>query len=299
MAGDDRPAALLIGGPTASGKTALALEIARQWGAVIVSADAMQVYRGMDIGTAKPSAAERAAVPHVGIDVVDPHEPFDAAAFVALADAALQGDRPVIVAGGTSLYLHALVRGLVHTPDADPVLRAEILAGGDLHRRLAKVDPILAARVHPHDTVRLVRGLEVHAQTGTPLSALQAAHADAPDRLRAHTLWLDARDLTERIDARVHAMIAAGYVDEVRALLDRGVDRTLKPMQSLGYRHLADHVLDGLPLDEAVRRTQRDTRRFARRQRTWHNTLGWPVVSGEAARETAITAAVACFGRAA
>ncbi len=269
---------LILGGPTASGKTEAALAVAQDWGAVVVSADAMQVYRGMDIGTATPSVAERGGVPHVGLDVVDPDQPFDVADFLALADAALAGDRPVVVAGGTGLYLHALVRGLVQTPPVDPTLRAELEADPDLHARLVEADPVLASRLHPNDRVRLVRGMEVWLQAGERLSDLQSAHAAAPDRLDAVGLFLDRDDLDDRIDRRVHAMMDAGYVDEVRGLLDAGYRRDLKPMLSLGYRHLAAHLLDGLDLAEAVRRTQRDTRRFARKQRTWHNTLGHPVV---------------------
>lgn len=287
--------ALLIGGPTAAGKTEAALAVAERHGAVIVSADAMQVFRGMDIGTAKPSAEERARVPHLGIDVVDPDEPFDVADFVALADEALAGDRPVVVAGGTSLYLRALVRGLVQTPPVDPTLRAELEADSDLHRRLTEVDPVLAARLHPHDRVRLVRGMEVWLQAGVRLSALQDAHAAAPDRIPFVGIFLDRDDLDARIDQRVLAMMDAGYVDEVQRLLDAGYTRDLKPMLSLGYRHLASHLLDGLPLDEAVRRTQRDTRRFARKQRTWANTLRWPEVRSEPV-EAALDAAREAFG---
>lgn len=267
---------LVLAGPTAAGKTAAAIAVAERFDAVIVSADAMQVYRGMDVGTGKATAEERARAPHLGLDLRDPDEPFDAADFVALADAATEAHPRVILAGGTSLYLRAFLRGLVQTPPVDPALRAELEALPDPHAALAAVDPALAARLHPSDRVRVIRGLEVHRQTGLRLSALQEAHAAGPDRREAVGLWLDRDDLDERIDARVGAMVERGYVDEVRALLDRGYARTLKPMQSLGYRHLCDHLLDGLPLDEALRRTRRDTRRFARKQRTWMRQLGFP-----------------------
>ena len=266
---------LILAGPTASGKTAAAVEVARRFDAVVVSADAMQVYRGMDVGTAKATPEERAGVPHFGLDVVDPPESFDAAAFVALAERVLAEHPRVVVAGGTSLYLRSLVRGLVATPPVDPELRSALEAIDDLHGELSRVDPALAARLHPRDRVRLVRGLEVFRQTGVALSELQRAHAEAPDRHVHVGLWLDRPDLDERIDARVGRMMANGYLEEVRALLDAGHDRSLKPMQSLGYRHLCDHLLDGLPLDEAVRRTARDTRHFARKQRTWMRQLGW------------------------
>ncbi|MFT4625759.1 MAG: tRNA dimethylallyltransferase [Myxococcota bacterium] len=273
--------ALVLAGPTSSGKSAAALHVAQEWGAVILSADAMQVYRGMDVGTGKVSPTERAPVPHFGLDIVDPGEPFDAADFVRVADAVLAEHARVVVAGGTSLYLRALVRGLVTTPPADPALREELEALHDPHSALAAVDPTLAARLHPNDRLRVVRGLEVFRQTGRALSAMHAEHAAAPDRLVVEALWLDRSDLTYRIDARVHEMVALGYVDEVRGLLEAGVDRSCKPMQSLGYRHFADHVLDALPLSEAIRRTQRDTRRFARKQRNWMRQLGWERVEGD------------------
>lgn len=270
---------LVLAGPTSAGKTAVALQVALQLGAVILSADAMQVYRGLDIGTGKATAVEQARVPHFGIDVVDIDAEFSAGDFVALGDQVIAAHPRVIVAGGTSLYLRALLRGLVQTPPVDPVLRARLEALDDPHAELLKVDPALAERLHPRDTLRLVRGLEVFLQTGQRLSELQDAHARAPDRIPHRALWLDRDDLSERIDARVHAMIAAGYVDEVRRVLAAGYDRGLKPLRSLGYRHLCDHLIDGLPLDEAIRRTQRDTRRFARKQRTWMRGLGFERVT--------------------
>lgn len=278
---------LAITGPTASGKTALAIALAEDLGAVVVSADAMQVYRGMDVGTAKATPEERARVPHFGLDLVEPHEPFDASDFVHEVERARATGRPVIVAGGTSLYLWALRRGLVETPPVDPALRAELEALADPHTALAAVDPALAARLHPNDRLRVVRGLEVHRQTGRRLSELQAEHAAAPDRVELLGIALDRPDLDARIDARARAMFDAGYVEEVERLLARGVPRDAKPMRSLGYRHVADHVVDGLPLDEALARTQRDTRRFARKQRTWLNTLRFPVVGGAEAWQVA------------
>lgn len=275
------PQVLVLAGPTAAGKSAAALWVAEQYGATIVSADAMQVYRRFDIGTAKATAQERARVPHVGIDVVEPDEPFDAADFVALADAAMATGR-VVLAGGTHFYLRAFQRGLVETPPVDRALRAELEARTDLHQALAQVDPALAARLHPNDHLRLVRGLEVFLASGQRLSDLQVDHATEPDRVQVRGLWLDRDDLGDRIDRRVDAMMAAGYLDEVRALLASGVSRQAKPMLSLGYRHLCDHLLDALPLDEAVRRTARDTRHFARKQRTWLRNLGYPQVTGEA-----------------
>ena len=286
----------VIAGPTATGKTAAALAVAAAYGAVVVSADAMAVYRGMDIGTAKATPAERGPIPHFGVDVVDPDEAFDAAAFVALADGVVAAHDRVVVAGGTSLYIQAFVRGLVDTPPVDPALRARLEALPDPHGALARVDPVLAGRLHPNDRLRIVRGLEVFEQTGRRLSDLHDAHAAAPDRVPAAGVWLDDPD-TEAHDARiaqrVEAMIASGYLAEVRTLLDRGYARTLKPMQSLGYRHLADHLVDGLPLAEAVRRTVRDTRRFARKQRTWRRVLALPEIADP---RDAVPAAAANWG---
>lgn len=288
----------VIGGPTATGKTAAAVAVAQRFDAVVVSADAMQVYRGMDIGTAKATVDERGGVPHFGLDVVDPDEGFDARAFVALTGEVQAHFPRVVVAGGTSLYLQALLRGLVETPPVDPDLRAALAALPDPHAALAEVDPALAARLHPNDRVRIVRGLEVYHSAGQRLSELHDAHRAAAAPSAAPAVWLDADDVDAhdaRIDARLHGMVAAGYVDEVARLLARGYTRTLKPMSSLGYRHLCDHLLDGLDLDEVVRRTSRDTRRFARKQRTWRNTLGFPVVHGT---DAVLSAAEAAFVRA-
>ncbi len=264
---------LVLAGPTAAGKSDAALAVAERLGAVVVSADAMQVYRGMDIGTGKLPLSARARVPHLCIDVVEPDEAFDAADFVRVADRAI-AEGPAVVCGGTSLYLQALRRGLVQTPDPDPVVRAEVAAHPEPHRWLMELDPALAARLHPHDRVRISRGVEVFLQTGQRLSDLHDAHAAAPDRVDARLVWLDRPDLEARIDARVLQMVGDGYVAEVERLLERGFSRELKPMRSLGYRHLADHLLDGIGLDEAIRRTQRDTRRFAHKQRTWRKALG-------------------------
>jgi len=275
----------VIAGPTAAGKTELALQIAEEFGAVVVSADAMQVYRGMDIGTAKVSEEERARVPHYGIDVVAPDERFDAADFIALCDRVLAEHPRVVICGGSSLYIRSVKRGLVQTPPADLALRAELAKRSDLHARLTAIDPVLAERLHPNDQLRIIRGIEVFEATGIQLSELHAAHEQQPDRVDIRGIWLDRVDLDERIDERVSKMMERGYLDEVRSLLE-SFEPTLKPMRSLGYRHLAEHLSGGLDLEEAVRRTQRDTRRFARKQRTWRKHLG---LDGGDARELART----------
>jgi tRNA dimethylallyltransferase len=250
------------------------LDIAARYGATVVSMDAMQVYRGLDIGTAKVSVAERARVPHRCIDIRNPDEPFSAADFVAEADAVTG---PVVLCGGTPFYLRAWLCGLVPTPPVDLALRAELETLPDPHARLAEVDPVLAARLHPNDRVRVVRGLEIHALTGRPLSAL---HAEDPhERRDAEVIWIDRDNLYERLDARVDAMMDAGYLAEVQGLLDQGWSRELKPMQSLGYRHLAAHLAGEVSLDEAVRLTKRDTRQLARKQRGFLRSMGFTPTS--------------------
>ncbi|RME26966.1 MAG: tRNA (adenosine(37)-N6)-dimethylallyltransferase MiaA [Deltaproteobacteria bacterium] len=265
---------LIIGGPTATGKTAAAIEVARRWPVRLVSADAMQVYRGMDIGTAKPDPATLAAFPHACIDVRDPDEDFSVADFVSAVEEARRHHERVVVVGGTSFWLSALVRPLAALPPSDPAVRAELEALPDPHARLAAVDPDSAARLHPHDRVRVIRALEVHALTGRPMSALWAEGPRHPP-VDAEIAWLDREDLRPRIGQRLHRMMEAGYLDEVAALVARGYGPQHKPMRSLGYAHLSAHLRGELDLAEALRRTERDTWRLARKQRTWGRGMGW------------------------
>ena len=263
------------------GKTAAAIELARRLGGEIVNADSMQVYRHMDIGTAKPTAAEQARVRHHLIDVADPDESFDAARFARLGRAAIDDiaarGRVPIVAGGTGLYIKALLYGLAREAPADPALRRhlmqEVAARGPeaLHRRLAAVDPATAARVHPHDALRIVRALEVYTLTGRPLSEHHRRHrfADAPYEPFKIGLDMDRGDLYRRIDQRVDTMMAEGFEAEVQGLLARGYSADLKSMQSLGYRHMAAYLDGRIDLEAAVTTLKRDTRRFAKRQFTW------------------------------
>ena len=275
------PRLLLITGPTSVGKTAVAIRLARAFDAPVISADAMQVYRGMDIGTGKASGEERAAVVHYGIDIRDPNESFDAADFLRLSEEVMASHPRVVVAGGTSLYLRSLVRGLVDTPPVDPELRLELEGVDDLHGMLGEMDPVLAEGLHPNDRVRLIRGVEVYRTTGQRLSDLHREHARMPDRIDAEGIWLDRPDVFERIDQRVLEMVREGYLEEVQTLLSGGYSRDLKPMMSLGYRHMAAHLLDGLSLEEAIRLTQRDTRHYAKKQRNWHKALGYPQMNPE------------------
>jgi tRNA dimethylallyltransferase len=272
---------VVVVGPTAAGKSDLAVEIAAALDAEVISADSVQVYRGFDIGTGKLSTAEMQGVPHHLMDVVDPDEPFSAAHFVELADEAAAGiaarGRRVVVAGGTGLYVRALVRGLFQAPPASEEIRrrhreeAADLGVPALHRRLAAEDPEAADRIHENDLVRISRALEVLEQTGRTISDLQREHRELPPRYPAALMLGLAPDrptLRDRIERRVHAMMEAGWLEETRALMARGYGEA-RPMGSLGYRQLSAHLRGELDLAEAVRQTVRDTRRFARRQLTW------------------------------
>ena len=274
---------LILGGTTGAGKTSLSLELARAWDAAVVSADAMTVYRRLDIGTAKPTVEERRGVPHYALDVRDLSESFDVSDFVAeVAEACAEHPR-VIVAGGTPFYLQARVRPRAALPGSDPAVRSEVEALPDPHARLQVVDPESAARLHPNDRVRVVRALEVYRLTGSTLTELHARGAARPP-LDAAVAWLDRPDLSEQVDLRLEWMLGAGYLDEARGLLDQGVDPTLKPLRSFSYRHMIGHVQGALSLDEAVRRTRRDTLKLARRQRTWARGLGWAATDPDSVR---------------
>jgi tRNA dimethylallyltransferase len=270
----------VIAGPTASGKTALAIEWARAAGGEIVSADSQQVYRDFDIGTAKPSADELAAVPHHLVSFVDPLEPFSAAEYQRRADAAIADidarGRPVFVVGGTGLYLRILLHGVVDAPGALPSLRAELEAlaaeqGREaVHRRLAEVDPETAAKLPPQDLVRVVRALEIHAQTGIPASEFRRAHAFAPDRyaFRLYVLDPPREALYAAINARTQALFARGLVEETRGLLARGL-ADAAPMRSVGYVQARAVVEGRMTREEAIADTAQETRRYAKRQLTW------------------------------
>lgn len=271
---------LVIVGPTAVGKSALGMRLARSLEGEVVSADSMQVYRGFDIGTGKPSLEERQGVPHHLLDVVDGHERYSAARFVADAEpiiAALhrRGRLPIIV-GGTGLYVRALLHGLFPTPPADEALRArhEETRARDgveaLHQRLRAVDPESAETLDPRDFVRISRALEIYEQLGKPASLLRREHAFAPWRHRALllALRLPLPQLKERIHGRVDGMLAEGWLDEVRDLCQAGYEQS-HPMGALGYRQLAAHLRGELTLEDAIRLTKRDTWRFSRRQRNW------------------------------
>ncbi len=275
---DDR--LLVLSGPTASGKTSLAIRLARVFPLEIVNADSLQVYRGLDIGTAKPTREELSAVPHHLVDVADPDEPYDAGRFVREAEEAVRGirgrGRVPLVSGGTGMYIRALLRGLDPLP-SDPSVRAGLSRrwkeeGGEaLYRELREIDPASAAAIHPSDRIRVLRALEIAALTGVPPSRLKGRWSGAGRRYRLLFLALSPErgELYRRIDLRVEEMFRNGLVEEVRGLLAKGYGPDLKPMRSLGYRQAVSHLAGELTLSEAVEKTGRDTRRYAKRQCTW------------------------------
>jgi len=270
---------IAIVGPTATGKTALAIALAQRLGGEIVGADSRQVYRQMDIGTAKPTAEERALAPHQLIDVVDPDQEFSLAQYLEQAVAVLEdvwsrGKQPLLV-GGSGQYVWALLEGW-RVPRLPPQreLRRELGERADrqgaeaLHRELAQVDPKAAARIDPRNVRRVIRALEVHKATGRPISYWQEK---GPPPWEVLTLGLTCprRELYERIDARVDAMMEAGLVDEVRGLLSMGYDPSLASMSGIGYKQVCQHLAGELDLATAVARIKTATHRLARQQYTW------------------------------
>jgi len=277
MPDEKKTTIIVMQGQTGVGKTGAALELAGLLPVEIINADSMQVYRGMDIGTSKPDAAQQALVPHHLFSVADPAEGFSAADYLrrgrdAIEDIAARGRIPLVV-GGTGLYVRALLHGLSSAPGGDPRSRLLLRRQDpeELYARLRAVDPQSAARIHPRDTLRIVRALEVFMSTGTPLSAHHDAHRFRPEPYNAVRLCLGrARpELYRRINARVEQMFAEGIVEEVRSLLGRGVPETARPMQAIGYRHVVKYLRAECGLDETVRCMQKDTRRLAKRQLTW------------------------------
>ncbi|OKP88355.1 tRNA (adenosine(37)-N6)-dimethylallyltransferase MiaA [Paenibacillus helianthi] len=268
-------------GPTAVGKTRLSLEMAEAYNAEIISGDSMQVYRGMDIGTAKIKPEEMMGIPHHLIDIHDPQDSYSAAEFQEqggrlIEEISRKGKLPFIV-GGTGLYIESLCYGFRFSEAvADEAFRSEQDAFAEahgaeaLHARLAAVDPVSAARLHPNDRRRIIRALEIHHQTKVTLSE---SHADqkkeSPYELCLIGLTMDRKILYKRIEDRIDQMLAEGLVTEVEGLLQRGYSRSLVSMQGLGYKEIAAYLAGEMTLDEAVTLLKRDTRRFAKRQLSW------------------------------
>lgn len=278
--GTGLPRIVVVAGPTASGKTELAAELARALAGEVVGADSRQVYRYLDVATAKPSRELREEIPHHLIDVVDPDDDYDTSRWLRDAVESIRAihdaGRTAIVCGGTGLYIRSLLRGLFRGPAADPELRRrleklESEEPGVLHLRLQECDPPTAARLHPNDLVRVVRALEVFELTGRPLSRWHEDHSLGEKLFDSITLevTVDKSELDRRIDARSRRMVEAGLVDELRDLRDRGYGPELKPFDAIGYREAAA-CLDGR-LEEASLAAEiaRSTKRYAKRQRVW------------------------------
>lgn len=278
---NDKPNLLVLVGPTAVGKTKLSIEIAKAFSCEIISGDSMQVYRGMDIGTAKIQSSEMEGIPHHLIDVLNPDEPFSVAQFQdscrqLIPEIGKRGKLPFIV-GGTGLYVESVCYEYQFTDTgADEGFRSQMQNIADeegneaLHVRLAAVDPQSAERLHPNDVRRVIRALEIYHMSGTTLSSqLESQNKQSPYNLCIIGLTMDRQMLYNRIEQRIDEMMDAGLVDEVRSLLGRGFTRNLISMQGLGYKEMLEHLEDGVPLEDAVTKLKRDTRRFAKRQLSW------------------------------
>ncbi|MFO0627406.1 MAG: tRNA (adenosine(37)-N6)-dimethylallyltransferase MiaA [Polyangiales bacterium] len=300
------PRLLVLAGATASGKTAAALTLARALDGELVGADSVQVYRRLDIGSAKPRPAELLGVAHHLLDLVDLDTHYDASRYVADADAAIaevrgRGRVPIVV-GGTGLYLRALVYGLAPDIPSDPTLRASLnarAAGGvaalrAMHAELTRVDPDYAVSIAPTDPIRIVRALEVHALTGVAYSAHHRQHQAMPPRYdaRFYALEVDREALRARIAARAADMLRGGWVDEVRAILADGYDPSLKPLRAVGYAQVVAHLQGALAAEALLPAVITATAQFAKRQRTWfrgERAVRWTTVDALTREETVAT----------
>lgn len=270
-----------IVGPTAIGKSRIGIEIAKALHTEILTADSCQVYRGMDIGTDKPSLQEREGVPHQLIDLVDPDQSFNVGDFRrhALREISRLHEQALLplIVGGTGLYIRGLLRGLCPSPPANWSIREALTQEGKkhgwsfLHKKLQQVDPELAQRLHPHDQPKVIRGLEVYHTLGIPLSQVQQEHQfqESPYPFLLIGLTMDRQTLYRRIDARVEWEIKKGLVEETQRLMQQGYSRALGSMKGLGYRQFSGYLTEEYSYDEAVRLLKRDTRHFAKRQMTW------------------------------
>ena len=294
---------IVIVGPTAVGKSQIAIRVARELQTEVLTADSRQVYRGMDIGTDKPSLKERQGVPHRLIDLVEPDQPFNTGEFRRLAVREItrlhrEGCVPLLV-GGTGLYVRTLLHGLCEGPPADWEFRRNLERDADakgadwLYRQLVQVDPESARRLHPNDRVKIIRALEVHHLLGRPLSGEHRRHAFAATPFTPLLIGLvrERPALYRRIDERVELELAKGLVEETRGLLAKGYGRQLGSMKALGYKQMAGYLAGDYGYDDAVRLLKRDTRRFAKRQLTWFRKepgIRWMAIEdGEPAARTA------------
>ncbi|MET0501865.1 MAG: tRNA (adenosine(37)-N6)-dimethylallyltransferase MiaA [Candidatus Binatia bacterium] len=276
-----KPKLVIVIGPTAVGKSEIVLELAAELDGEIINADSQQVYRQMDIGTAKPTKLQRLSIRHHVIDVVDPDQQFNVAMFRQLATASVNDirrrHRQPLVCGGTGLYIKALTHGLFVGPAQDPAQRAALNAAAQehglsvLYEQLQRDDPTAGSWIHPNDRQRIIRALEIYQLTGKPLSAWQQDHAfsERPFETLKIGLCRDRVELYSLIDQRCDRMIEAGLIDEVKGLLEQGYSSALKPLRSVGYRHIGFFLEGRMTLAEAVSVMKRDTRRLAKRQLTW------------------------------
>ena len=281
MAFEQFPNALILTGPTGSGKSRLALALAERLGAEIIAMDSMTLYRGMDIGTAKPSRADQERIRHHLLDVLEPCAVRQRRVVAGSGaqwyhEITARGKR-VLFVGGTPLYLKALLHGLFEGPPANEALRQRLAVeavqegGAAIHRRLAIVDPVAAARLHPNDVRRLIRALEIWELTGQPISSYQSQWKEPPAATNDRVLWLDMPrpQLYARINERVRQMMATGLLDEVRRLRELPVPLSREASQALGYKELFDHLDGHATLEQSIERIQTRSRQFAKRQLTW------------------------------
>ena len=294
-----KPKIVVVLGPTAVGKSDIAMELALQMNGEIINADSQQLYRQMNIGTAKPSNKVREKIPHHVIDVVDPDEEFNVARYRELATTSIHDIRKrgkqAIVCGGTGLYIKALTRGLFLGPVQDPGIRESLTLKAHRHglkalyEQLEQIDPSATSWIHPHDRQRIIRALEVYQMTGKPMSEWQKGHGFGETPFTTLKIGLDRQraELYDRINQRCDQMIEAGLIDEVRGLFEQGYDLDLKPLCSVGYRHMGLFLMGKMSLEEAVFLMKRDTRRLAKRQLTWFRSdreIRWFHPGGERAK---------------
>ncbi len=278
---EDLPRIIILLGPTGVGKSELAIQLAERFGGEILNADSMQVYRYMDIGTAKPSPEDQRRVKHHLIDLVNPDQSFNANLYRIygrqIIDQLHREGKPIWVVGGTGLYIKALTQGLFSSPQIDPEARERLRREAEgkgkdfLYQRLKEVDPQTASTLHPNDLFRIIRALEVYESTGIPISFFRQKHrfGDRPYRSLKIGLEVKRESLYERINQRVDRMVDQGFVGEVKGLLEMGYGPELKSMQSLGYKQMVQFLLKKLEWDETLRQIKRDTRRYCKRQWTW------------------------------